>query len=209
MDNFDKPVYRRDEPPAYDKIMVNPVEKDKKPKEDLYKSAQDSTKSQVFSVLVACFRKLILALSPKEGQRYIIVEEQLLEDVIRFRQLLLVLAAKDESHNPEFTEQLTGAWHLLSEDCASLIATSETPSPLIEKIKFFIAQIENYPLGADHTLGFYFAQYAGKDWIPFPFMQLLQELHEEHQLNSLLSTLSSWIYLITEIMREAGHSIEP
>jgi hypothetical protein len=122
-----------------------------------------------------------------------------------FRAQLQTLAKHDESHEPGFTERLTELWHKLSDDCNSIWATQEFSSSMKSALKFLIAQISSYPLGADHTLGYYFDASAGRDWTPFPFMELLQELHEEYQHKPEESYLAAWIYLIEAILRMPLH----
>lgn len=197
MGDFDKSINRREEPAPYEKIIVNPVEKDKKEKEPF--TGLKKSSRLAFATLVSCFRKMLAPIASKGKGAALLDQQRLLSHVLAFRQMLLILSIQDESHNPNFTQKLTELWHNLVDDCNSL-TYSDKSSEILSKVNFLLTQIQNYPLGADHTLGYYFTEYAGGKWIPFPFMELLQTLYQETQTKTLQSTLSRWISLLNEIL---------
>ena len=118
------------------------------------------------------------------------------------RAQLSILTQRDESYNPIFTQQLTELWHKLMDDCNSIPSLLGNSSETLKDIKSFIAHLSSYPLGADHSLNYYFNAYAGKDWIPFPFMQILYDLHQEHQIDPTTSHLTQWLSHIDAILSE-------
>lgn len=203
MSDSDKSIQRKD-PSAYEKIAVNPLEKDKREKEEGYTSLKGSTRSQIFATLTSYFKKILTILSTKE-KKVFVDQQQLLTHVLAFRKLLVILSKEDKSHDPEFTQQLSELWHNLLDDCN---LPSQIPSETLDKIKFYISQVQNYPSSADHTLGYYFTQYAGKDWLPFPFMELLQQLHEEHIATPQTSVLTNWLTLLNDIITSSGTSLD-
>jgi hypothetical protein len=204
MSDLDKNIYRKEEPSPYEKIIVNPVEKEKKEKES-YVSLKTDNPSQVFAALLSYLKKLLSAFSSKGKDQPLVLDLQnLMDNIIAFRQLLNILAADDQSHNPDFTQQLSELWHNLLDDCNSVSLSHEAGSEILSKVKFFISQVQNFPAGADHTLGYYFTEYAGQDWIPFPFMELLQHLHEEFQANPSTNILNNWLFLLNEILTISG-----
>jgi hypothetical protein len=201
MGDFDKSINRREDPSPYEKIIVNPIEKDRKAKEEGYSGLKNSTRSQAFATLVSFFKKILSTLPFKgKGSSALFDQQKLLDDIFAFRKMLLTLSTEDESHNPDFTQKLTELWHNLLDDCNSLSYSTASSSELLLKVNFFVSQIQNYPLGADHTLGYYFTEYAGREWIPFPFMELLQILHEDSKANPTQSMLSNWISLLNDIL---------
>lgn len=201
MGDLDKSINRREEPSPYEKIIVNPIEKDRKEKEEGYTGLKNSTRSQVFAALASYFKKILSALSFKGKNQSVFFDEQsLFNNILAFRKMLLILSNEDESHNPEFTQKLTELWHNLIDDCNSLSYSHQATSSLLTKVNFFLTQVQNYPPGADHTLGYYFAEYAGREWIPFPFMELLQGLHQDFQANTTQSILYHWIALMNDII---------
>jgi len=203
MGDLDKNIHRKDESSPYEKIIVNPVEKDKKEKGESYTSLKNATRTQIFATLVSCFKKFLFTVSSKEKLSFY-NHQHLLENILAFRALLVILSGSDQSHHPDFTEQLTKVWHSLIEDCNALTLAKKGPAEILTKLNFFIAQIQSFPPGADHTLGYYFNHYAGANWIPFPFMELLQSLHREYTASPVISVLQNWITLLDDILTAAG-----
>jgi hypothetical protein len=201
MGDLDKNIRRKEDPSPYEKIIVNPIEKDRREKEESYTGLKNSTRFQALATLVAYFKKILTTFASKgKGQIYVYDQQHLIDDVLAFRQLLIVLARDDQSHNPDFTQQLSELWHNLLDDCNSLSISQAAPSEIVDKVNFFLLQLKNFPPGADHTLGYYFSEYAGKDWIPFPFMELLQSLHEEYNASPPISVLQNWSSLLNAIL---------
>jgi hypothetical protein len=199
MGDLDKNIYRKENP--YEKIIIHPIEKDRKEKEMGYRGLGSATRSQALAALASFFKKMLSSLSPKaRGEGYAVDIDLLLNDVTAFKKLLEILASEDTSHQPEFAEHLSELWHAILEGCNQIDASRTHAIDTIHKLVFFISQVENFPLGADHTLGYYFSQYAGKDWTPFPFMQLLQGLHLEYQASPPISVLYNWISLLDDIL---------
>lgn len=201
MGDSDQSVHRREDPSPYKKIVVNPIEKDRKTKEEPDPNFKNATRPQFFAVLVHHLKKMLSFLSFKgKGLTFFFNQRTLLNDILAFKNMLLLLSAEDESHNPSFIQKLTELWHKLLDDCNSLSYSLQGSSEFLTKLNFFLSQVQNYPLGADHTLGYYFTEYVGKEWTPFPFMELLQTLHEDFQAHSTQSILSDWISLLDEIL---------
>jgi hypothetical protein len=199
MGDLDKNIHRKEKPSPYEEISVNPIEKDKQGKEGGYASLKNATRTQILATLVSCFKKLFSAF-PSKIKLSLHSQQNLLKNILSFRQLLITLSKEDQSHNPHFTEQLTTAWHALTEDCHSLSHVREGPSEILEKLNALISNIQHFPPGADHSLGYYFNEYAGSQWIPFPFMELLQDLHNEYTASPVISVLQHWIFLLNDIL---------
>ncbi len=207
MGDLDKNIHRKEEPSPYEKIIINPIEKDRQKKEEGYTGLKNSTRAQIFATLASYFKKVLSTFSSKgQSPEHFHDQTRLVNSALAFKQLFTTLAKEDQSHNPDFAEQLSQLWHNLLDDCNTASASDGAVTEILEKTKFFISQIQNFPPGADHTLGFYFTQYAGKDWIPFPFMELLQDLHNEYQASPVISVLQNWILLLDEILLIANSS---
>lgn len=199
MSDYDKKVTPK-EPDPYENISINPIEKNKQRKEEFSKNLQEPTKSQILATLISYFKKILTFFTFKNKNEFFLFDQhQLFEHLSTFRTQLQILTTQDESHNPEFTQQLTELWHNLVDDCNSISPQEVSPNT-IEDIKFFISQISHYPYQADHSLGYYFDASAGKEWIPFPFMDMLKELHDEYQETPINSHLFKWISLIDDIL---------
>jgi hypothetical protein len=202
MADYDKKVQPPERDP-YENIPISPIEKDKKGKEEYPKRfPDDSNKPHIFAALLSFFKKMASSLGFKGGgeESTFVGSHQLFEHLGAFRSQLRILTQQDESYNPEFTQQLSELWHNLIDDCNSVSTSLDISSSTKNNIKFLISQISHYPPGADHTLGFYFDAYAGKDWTPFPFMDMLKQLYQEHQDTPLESHLSKWLFLLDNIL---------
>jgi len=201
MGDYDKKI-QPTEPDPYENLSINPIEKDKKGKEEYPKPFQEEpSKSQIFATLVSYFKKMITIFGFKDRGTLLLIEQhQLFAHLAIFRTQLRTLTERDESYNPEFTQQLAELWHNLIDDCNSVSVSLGISSRVFNNIKFLISQISEYPYGTDHPLGYYLDAYAGKEWIPFPFMDILKDLHEEHQKDPHKSHLSKWIFLLDDIL---------
>ena len=209
MGDLDKNIHRKNESSPYEKIIVNPIEKHNREREKEFESFKNANRASIFAALLSHLKKIIAAFGSKGKNAGLFKDQQhLLGNIAAFRELLLILTKEDLSHYPDYTEKLTELWHNLRDDCNSLTLSAAPTSEIEEKVKFFISQVEHFPPGADHTLGFYFNAYAGKDWIPFPFMELLQGLHDEYQASPPISVLQNWILLLNDILISAGIELE-
>lgn len=207
MSDYHKKVTPR-EPDPFENITVNPIEKDKKGKEEYPNYfAEEPSKSQIIAALISVFKRMLSFFKLSDSDNISLLEHHhLFEHLAAFRNQLSVLTDQDESYNLEFTQQLTQLWHNFVDDCNSVAVSLDVPSEKIQDIKILITQISQYPYGADHPLVYYFDAFVGKEWIPFPFMDMLKELYEEHQRTPGSSHLSSWISLIDDILHFEKHS---
>jgi hypothetical protein len=200
MNDFQKPIHRND-PDPYGQIRVNEIQEDKKGRDEPYPELPLQPKSLKLAVLVSFFKKFLDLLPFKKRAEYLVLEEQkMFEDVVSFRKLLQILALEDQSHNPEFTQQLSELWHNLIDDCNMIRGNPPNLPESLSQLKNFMSDLSNYPPNADHSLGYYFAESAGQDWIPFPFMELLQSLHKESLYNPPDATLARWIAALTNVL---------
>jgi len=200
MSDFKKSVDRDQAPHGW--IGVSPIEKDKKGKEhSLYKDSMPKSKSFLI-VSIATYLKKILGsfFSKSQADSTWLDKQQLLEDLIAFRKMLQILSNEDQSHNPEFTQQFSELWHNLLDDSALGTTTSKEIPPEAVKINRFIEKVCHFPSSEDHSLGYYLTKYVGNQWLPFPFMDILHQLHQEYQENAEASHLFGWITNLNEII---------
>src|SRR5690606_2900289 len=90
---------------------------------------------------------------------------------------------------------LSVTWQKLLED--ALQFKKDTTSI---KLKEFLKSIQNYPERQSHTFGYYLSESHTQDWVPFPFMELIQKIHREHEKNPMDSELNQWILSIEELV---------
>ena len=208
MADYQRPIGDRE--PPYDPIIVPQVEKDRKAKEELFSGRKTfEQKPLVFATLLSYFKKVLNLFSSKGKTRLLMIDrQQFLEDLLIFRKFLQTLANEDQSHNPDYTKQLAELWHNLIDDFNHVAQFEKKIPKELEKIKNLIDKLHHFPHGEDHTLGYYFAEYAGKDWLPFPFMEILQKLHEDYLATPQLSDLREWINLLNEVIESLDNTTE-
>ena len=161
-----------------------------------------SSKIFHFATAVLLLKKFIAEFTESTKSRAASINKQkTLEDLKAFKAVLDELGSIDKSHDPEYTQRLSILWQNLYENCIGLDEKAIQSDPLVSQIYRFVNEVKNYPPGEDHTLGYYLSEHAGQDWIPFPFMKLLAELHEAHNISSD-SQLTLWIDELSSII---GH----
>lgn len=195
MEGFDKNVHGKEHDP-FENISIPPIEKDKKFKEEFSSKHKNPSRAQIFAALMSFLKKMSSVFTFKGQSTLSLLEAlPLLPSLATLYQLFKTLSIEDVSHQPKFIEALSESWNQLI-DAHRHSPQSKTHSKLL----FFIGQVQNYPLGVDHTLGYYLKEYAGKDWTPFPFMELLEVLHEEFKRSKTHSVLNDWLTLLEEIL---------
>jgi hypothetical protein len=203
MSEPDKNIHRKEFNP-YGPLLISPMDRDKHQKE-APPEFPGGTSLQLSAMLLSFLQRLIdLVDSKASSYATLSLLEKTLEDVKTFRKLLALLAGEDCSHIPFFNQQLSELWHNLLDDCNCLPLKEPSSSAILGKIKFFIQQIQNFPIESEYTLGYYFSQELGKEWVPFPCMRLLQDLHTEFAQDPSHSTLHNWILLLDDILLSAA-----
>jgi hypothetical protein len=181
----------------YKKIIVNRVEQSKKSNNSFDNPfITDSTRVNSASLLVAFFKKFTMHFSFKNK----VSTKALKHDLVELKQLFTLLSIEDLSHQLEFIQKLSLLWHKIIEDCNPISFPLLKDCSLLKKILEFIQVINAFPPGEDHSLGYYLQEHVGEKWVPFPFMELLQELHEEYKKIQDKSNLAEWIKNISLII---------
>jgi hypothetical protein len=166
-------------------------------------------KSKLFHFATALFslRKFIGEFTESSKRRAASINKQkALEDLAAFKTVLEELGLDDKSHEPEFTQRLSLLWQNVCENCSGLEDSVAHLDALAAQILNFVREISLFPPGEDHTLGYYLTEHAGQEWIPFPFMNLLAELHEEFHSSPETSKLRAWIQQLADIIGNYGNS---
>jgi hypothetical protein len=109
------------------------------------------------------------------------------------------LSKKNVSKETQFSEELSKNWQAIL-DFVNHHKDHLHQEFYMHQLKIFIETVHGYPENSDHTLGYYLTKLIGKDWLPFPFMEILETLHEDAILNKDKSRLAIWIKQIEEII---------
>lgn len=196
MSGFDKPVSetdrRRDEG-----VIVPRIEGEKKGKE-AFAELPEANKKILNAAILIYLKSLFdsyhfLPQSEEEKSE----QRQLVEDLKTFKNLLNHLGSKNQSDHPEFAQQLSGLWHKIGQNF-NFIKFQE--KEIILKLKKIIGEITHYPKDQEHTFGYYLKEHVGQDWLPFPYMEILTNLHKEHQRKPHDSQISKWVSQIDHII---------
>ena len=110
------------------------------------------------------------------------------------------LKVKDLSQDPNFLNYLAFTWLKFFKDFDFYPIKEKEITTLI---KNFINEINSFPKENEFSLGYYLSEFAGYKWIPFPYMEILQNLHFEYQKNKENSQLEKWVNLLQEAIDKA------
>lgn len=154
------------------------------------------------SAVISFFKKIFdkVSISKAESTRPVLKEDILFADLKKIHLLFEQLKDRDQSENINFAQALSEAWcsiQLHAEGIQEGLLKSALDPKLILSI---IKEIGRYPEGAPHSLGYYLKEHAGRDWLPFPFMEILKKLHKEVALDGDRSSLSQWTDSLSKII---------
>ena len=187
MDSFHNPV---GPPDPYKGYRVEGIEEkhsreEKPPKQEM--GPGESTLLGAY--FLSLFRKFC-QLFQEETERGLSTkaEEGVRTNLTLFKEAIEVLKKEDRSQDTQFLNHLSELWHHILEDSLRFKRKSSFSS----SFRTLIQDIQHYPPNQEHTLGYYLTEYAGQDWLPFPYMDLIQKMHEQHQANPTSSPLTHW-----------------
>jgi len=187
-----------------DHLIVDPIEADKKAKEEQRRQQfhEEKKRSALYGALLIFINKLTNLFKESES---VGIETGSLDEmglsVQALKQFIERLKEGDQSANPKFCQQFSELWHTLHQGLQIITRTKGSTSINPHHLEALINDMENYPPNEDHKLGYYLGEYAGEKWLPIPFRDILKHLHTDHRINQEYSTLSQWSDLITEILQ--------
>lgn len=109
---------------------------------------------------------------------------------------LEILKTEDRSQDVDFLNDLAQTWN------SALEESLEYNAEAAELFKILVKKIINYPENQSHTFGYYLSEHAGQRWVPFPYMELVQKIHSEHEKSPSTSPLTEWTRLIDDTIRQ-------
>lgn len=187
-------------PDPFEKYRVEEIQRDKRKNEAFRKMMEEPEAPEKKGGILAYFLNMlrkIVDLFIEGGEKGIseTEREDVVENLTRFKEDLEILKKEDRSQDTEFLARLANHWRSLLEDSHRFKRTT----PLAAQFKLMIQKIKYFPEKEEHTLGYYLTEYGGEKWIPFPFMELIQKIHRDHEKNPTQSALSEWTRLIQEL----------
>jgi hypothetical protein len=187
--------------PPKDWLAVQQVEQVKANKEGIEEIVKKNPRGLLMACLSAYVRKmaLLLASRPLAGRKSAIADELELE-LSAFKNVLVDLTKKDVSRDPDYAQHLSQVWHHLLESANLVEFLERKKTDVLAQLKTLIETFYHYPAKQEHSLGYYMTEFAGKEWLPFPFMEQLHLLYEDHVAHKKESQLSHWIASIDLIL---------
>ncbi|GAB4186109.1 MAG: hypothetical protein Tsb0015_03680 [Simkaniaceae bacterium] len=189
-----------------ERIKIPPIEEEKRIKEKFQKEQEQKGKDS-FNLFhassILLIKKLIEFFEKRQSSSSNILEVKikLLEIFSKIKELLVQMKDSDQSQNSEFIQKLSDAWNDLCILNETLEGSKNKENIPQKEINNFITTFDNYPPDIDHSLGFYLLHHAGKDWLPFPFMEILKKIHLEFLQDEKHSHLMQWIGGIDRIIQ--------
>ncbi len=186
-----------------DKYRVDPIEANKQSKGDQsWEPPAEDKRPRAYVAFLIFIQKLTTSLGKeKEGTLEEMSEDALTGDIQELKQILQIMMDVDQSENGTFCAQFSATWHRLLQGIQILSHTKRKALIDADKLKAFLAGVGNYPPNEDHKLGFYLSEFAGENWMPLPFREILKCLFSDHRVNQSHSTLMQWVELINEILQ--------
>lgn len=183
MDSFQNPVQP---PDPYERYKIEPVgsEKEKSKRDFSGGPNEPNGKWVVTAYFLKTLHKLLSFYERKEKGK-VIGEHPVLT---QFKEALEILKKEDRSQDTQFLHDLSLLWLQIIED----LSLSRACKPLLKKI-------HNYPKGQAFSLGYYLTEYAGQQWVPFPYMEIIRQMHKEHENCPQGSSLSEWTKLLDHL----------
>ena len=125
-----------------------------------------------------------------------IAESKMKLALAKWKEMLQLMMREDLSQDTQFLKSMSESWHRLLEESVQLAPSSRFSEPMRQ----FIQKISMHPKNSDYTFGYYLEEYAGHNWLPFPYMELLQDLHRRHAADPSSSLLSQWDALADKLL---------
>lgn len=192
VDRIDRP---RDEG-----MYVSRIEGDKKEKEK-FKQIPPEEKELMIATFFSYLKKIFDAFSPsKKLAGKVVDQRKIIEHLQKLKELLNKLGIKDLSNSSDFALELSETWSYLIEDFDTIAIIERGNLSKVSYFREMIDTIKNYPPDSEHCLGYYLLMQTGKDWLPFPFIEMLERLHKENVETPSTSTLSTWCALIDKVI---------
>jgi len=120
------------------------------------------------------------------------------KEILTIRSSLNSLKEKNLCQDLEFLNYFAFIWLKFLKDYDYYVLKNAEATKLIQKL---VDEINIYPKNSEFSLGYYISEFAGYQWIPFPYMEMLQNLHLENTEDPENSHLSKWIEIIDKLLR--------
>lgn len=173
-------------------------EKRQREEEKLFSEEKRNRKDNkgIHALIASSLKKIVDLFSLSSERSISSAEKTFIEDDLeKLKQAFIKLKEEDLSQNVEFLKALSFVWHDFMKNYHFLYRNKE--SIIFQKIDELVQKISSYPKGEEKTMGFYLSHFAGEEWLPFPYMKILQKLNLEDK-----HILEEWIVIIEDVTFE-------
>ena len=187
-------------PDPYEGYRVERIEADRQKKEES-RGPRESNQSPfaLAAVILHLIHRALTRFREREEKKSSSQPEiRVKQDLLLIQESFEILKVEDRSQDAPFLNRLSALWHEMTEDLSSF----HKATLFSQQCKTLIQDIETYPEAEEFKFGYYLTEYAGQKWLPFPYMELVQKIHQEHQALPETSALTRWTELIEAILRE-------
>jgi len=187
--------------PPKDWLAVQRTEQIQANKEGIEEVVKKNPQALLMAALCAYVRKiaLVLASRPVAGSKSALADELELE-LTALKNVLAELTKKDVSRDADYAQHLSQVWHQLIDSFTFIEFLGRKKSGISLQLKTLVETFYRYPVRQEHSFGYYMTEFAGKKWLPFPFMEQLHLLHEDYMSHQKESQLHHWISSIDLIL---------
>ena len=176
------------------------VQEDKK-EQQKFTHLPENDKKILLATFFSYLKKMFDTFSPSKKFAGKIVDQQsIVENLQKLKNLLEKLGKKNLSASSDFAIQLSDLWICIVDDFDNIEILERKNLQEVASFREMMDQIKNFPPDSEHRFGYYLLEHAGKDWLPFPFIEILEKLHKEHVTDSKTSNLTSWLKKIDGVI---------
>lgn len=172
-------------------IRVQKIFEDKESQVIVYKNRRFISAMIARMFIFDLFEELAEEYLSKRKEEKKQFEKTLIDILRQFCEKFEVMMHHNESQNFQFVQSLSNLWHETLDYINEADLLMQPPKH-IEPLKTVMKQIFQFPKKSTHSFGYYLNEYAGEKWLPFPFMDILNSLHEDAVLNGTKSILYDW-----------------
>ncbi|MDE3045602.1 MAG: hypothetical protein KGJ02_03045 [Verrucomicrobiota bacterium] len=200
MDSFHTPIGPHD---PYKDYKVEEIGKDKLSDDKITPPEKEPDESLALGAyLLSLFRKC-WQIFQKDTERGVSTEteKEVRANLLKLKAALEILKKEDRSQDTEFLNSLSHLWHQTLEDHLRF----KRGSSFSTSFRTFVRDLQHFPEGQEHSLGYYLSEYAGEKWLPFPYLELIQKIYREHQQSPSTSALTRWTEKIDQLSAILEH----
>ncbi len=185
-----------DKPPdPYEHYVFEAIQREKKGKEERPEVANRHTPFWLSFLLLLRKWTGVFLQKDLKGAPTPINEHKIRDRLSLFQTALETLKKEDRSQDSKFLNHMSELWLKLLDD----FFRYKREAPISIQFKILVQKIQHYPKDQEHSLGYYLVEHAGKKWLPFPYMEMVQRLHSEYLKNPAESHLEEWALQLKEV----------